>query len=134
MQETLSQLEDFVKNCCQHRPNGARFVFLGLDPSELDSIEELNKKYEVEYYDQYFARNLSATYLDHSLDLVYIHRIDHSRDPIEAIYQWGSKLKGGGAIAGWGYNDRAIKASLLRIIGDCPSRWPDIWALPIVVP
>lgn len=130
--ETFNQLEEFVKVCCTHRPEGGKFIFLGVDPAQLNGIEHLHSKWDVEYHDKYFASNLWATYDNYSIDLVFIYEIDNSRNLIDAIYDWGPKIRGGGALAGWGYNNKKVRENLIERIGDVPSKFPDIWALPIV--
>jgi hypothetical protein len=130
--ENLSQLEEFVKMCCSHRAQGGKFVFLGVDAALLNGIEDLHTKWDVEYYDEYFPKNLWATYKDYSIDLVYIHSVDKTRDLIDSVYEWGPKVRGGGALAGSGYQNSQVRRKLLERLGDCPTRWPDIWALPIV--
>jgi hypothetical protein len=130
--QQLNQVEEFIRRCCQHRPEGGKFVLLGMDAALVNGIENLNSRWDVEYHDQYFASNLWATYDNYSLDLVYIHSVDASRNLVDAVYDWGPKIRGGGAMAGWGYQDTRVRKQLLDRIGDCPSKWPDIWALPIV--
>ena len=132
MKQESSQLELFVKNCCKFRPEGGKFLFLGVRPEQLDQVENLNSHWDCEYYDADFPLTLTEQYPRLYFDLIYIQDVGQNRCPIEMAYQWGPKVKGGGALAGWGYRDRAINQKLMQVIGDCPSKWPDIWALPIV--
>lgn len=132
MKQELSQLEEFVKQCCKFRPEGGRFMFLGVNPHELMMIENLNSHWDVEYYDRNFDQDLCTKYPRLHFDLVYIQDAGRHRSLIDTAYDWGPTVKGGGALAGWGYRDRQILTRLLEVIGDCPSKWPDIWALPIV--
>ena len=132
MNEELNQLESFVRNCCKFRPEGGKFIFLGVNPEQLQSLDDLNSHWDVEYHDSDFADELSDAFPRLHFDLVYLHDVGKQRSIIDMAYQWGPKVKGGGALAGWGYRDKVVNNRLLQVIGDCPSKWPDIWALPIV--
>lgn len=132
MENELSQISQLVKHCCQRRPEGGRYLFLGLTPEQLSDCEDLNKHWDVDYVDPEQSADLVDRTPRLIYDLIYIHRVLPGDSVIDVAYQWGPKVKGGGALAGWGYRDPEIYQRLLTVIGDCPSKWPDIWALPIV--
>lgn len=132
MKSHESQVEEFIKNCCKYRPEGGRFCLLGLEETDLDFIPELKKTWDITIYDKNFGQFVSETYPRYHFDLVYLHDVGPDRSIIDMAYQWGPHVKGGGALAGWGYRHRQTHARLLEVMGDCPSKWPDIWALPIV--
>lgn len=132
MEKQLEQIKELVTHCCHRRPQGGRFLFIGLEEQDLRDIPALNEQSKVEYLDPRHSIDVLATTPRLLYDLIYIQHAGDLDCVIELAYQWGPKVKGGGALAGWGYRDPKIYKKLIEFIGDCPSRWPDIWALPIV--
>ena len=124
MKTAQEQARDFLKYCLTHRPTGCQLVTIGIDFDPEDPLVD------VICLEQGYDLNLITDFTDQSIDLVYVHK--DIPDPVDHAILWGYKIRGGGALSGWGYQDPKTKQDLLTKMGDCWTEFPDIWALPIV--